>query len=412
LIVDEAHHASADSYTWIMEALEARYPELRVLGVTATPRGGAGKRLGLSHIFPHVSYTLSLADAIHLEVLSPLRALGFDLPVSFRDVGVRQGDYEPGEAGRILSAPNARDVVVQTWAREAQDDGVPRRTLAFAMTVEQAHAMAGAFSQAGYPAAAIDAYTPADDRRDLLAKFARGDLLVLTNCSVFNEGFDLPSIACVIPRPTPSDSVYLQMIGRGLRRHPGKLDALILDFQPADARDFIAAQDVLPPPDYLAAQAGEIRGEAPRGVGISPTGEIVDPTQVRRRLLNLLEVDPLAWYMQDDLATATVDAHHTVAVCIVGPRYHVHDLVEHAVVSAGMFDAWEDVVHYARRQMTPEGRGLALKARRWRQGPASDKQRDWLARLGLSAAGLTRGQAASRLTWEFARRALRRAGVR
>jgi hypothetical protein len=72
---------------------------------------------------------------------------------------------------------------VRTWAREAIDDGIPRRTIMFTMTVGQAHAMASAFSQAGYPAAAIDASTPAADRRRILDQFARGELVVLTNCA-------------------------------------------------------------------------------------------------------------------------------------------------------------------------------------------------------------------------------------
>jgi hypothetical protein len=410
-VVHNCHHGSADTYVWLTEFLERAYPDLRVLGVTATPRGGAGKRLGLEHIFPHTAYTLSLPEAIKLGVLSPFRALGASLPVSFRDVGIVNGDYEAGKAGRILSAQNALEVVVRTWAREAIDTGIPRRTIMFTMSVEQAHAMAEAFSRAGYPAAAIDASTPAQDRRRILEQFARGELVVLTNCAIFGEGFDLPSIACVIPRPTPSDSVYLQQIGRGLRRHPGKLDALILDFAPAEARDLVRAQDVLPQPESVAAQADEERAAGGKGVGVLPTGEIVDPDEVRIRVLDYLNFDPLAWHFENEFATAAIGMRRTAAVVIdAAGQCRLYEVRGRIPTVVGRMDRFEDAIAWARQAMTVEDEALILKNRRWRQAPATDKQVAWLEAWGLPSSGLTKGEASVRLDHENARRAIRRIG--
>jgi superfamily II DNA or RNA helicase len=408
LVIDEAHHGSADTYVELTKVLEQAYPDLRVLGVTATPRGGAGKRLGLEHIFPHTAYQLSLLDAVALGVLSPFRALGAELPVSFRDVGIVNGDYEAGKAGRILSAQNALEVVVRTWEREAIDLGIPRRTIMFTMSVEQAHAMAGAFSANGYPAAAIDASTPAAVRRRILEMFAQGELGILTNCAIFGEGFDLPSIACVIPRPTPSDSAYLQMIGRGLRPHPTKLDTLILDFAPRDARDFVRAQDVLPMPEAARAQQDEPRDGTGKGVGVLPTGEIVDPAEVRTRLLDYLNLDPLAWHTEGDLSTASIGDRRAVAIRMDGLSCRLYEIMDRDAALVGVMDEWADAVRWARDHMTDEDRRLALKNRRWRNTPVSDKQIHWLRWLGLPHEGLTKGEAAARITHGFARRAIRR----
>jgi superfamily II DNA or RNA helicase len=411
LVVDEAHHGSADTYVWLLEFLERAYPDLRVLGVTATPRGGAGKRLGLEHIFPETAYTLSLPDAIKLGVLSPFRALGASLPVSFRNVGIVNGDYEAGKAGRILSAQNALEVVVRTWAREAIDNGIPRRTIMFTMSVEQAHAMADAFSGAGYPAEAIDGSTPSAERRRILDQFARGELVVLTNCNIFGEGFDLPSIACVIPRPTPSDSVYLQQIGRGLRRHPGKLDVLILDFAPAEARDLVRAQDVLPQPEAVAVAADEERVLDGRGVGVLPTGEVVDPEEVRLRMLDYLNFDPLAWHIEGALATAAIGKRRTAAVVInAAGQCWIYEVTGGFATFVGRQDRFEDATLWARDTMTIEDETLILKDRRWRRGPVSEKQIALLTEVGLPHEGLTKGEASVRLNHAWARRAIRRIG--
>ena len=151
LVIDEAHHGSADTYVWLTEFLEQAYPELRVLGVTATPRGGAGKRLGLEHIFPETAYTLSLPEAIKLGVLSPFRALGASLPVSFRDVGIVNGDYEAGKATwrgikshgvklnasfsarqRLLAAPSLSGIVSEVAERTGVPAGSRLREAAYA----------------------------------------------------------------------------------------------------------------------------------------------------------------------------------------------------------------------------------------------------------------------------------------
>jgi hypothetical protein len=233
-------------------------------------------------------------------------------------------------------------------------------------------------------------------------------LVVLTNCAIFGEGFDLPSIACVIPRPTPSDSVYLQQIGRGLRPHPGKLDVLILDLAPAEARDLVRAQDVLPQPESVAAQADEERAAGGGGVGVLPTGEIVNPDEVRVRVLDYLNFDPLAWHFEDELATAAIGQRRTAGVVINETgQCRIYEVRGGFATFVGRMDRFEDAVLWARDAMTIEDETLILKDRRWRRGPVSEKQIVLLTEMGLPHEGLTKGEASVRLNHAWARRAIR-----
>jgi hypothetical protein len=216
----------------------------------------------------------------------------------------------------------------------------------------------------------------------------------------------------VIPRPTPSDSTYLQMIGRGLRPHPTKLDTLILDFAPREARDFVRAQDVLPVPEAVLAQQDEPRDGTGKGVGVLPTGEIVDPAEVRTRLLDYLNLDPLAWHTEGDLSTASVGEKRAVAIWMDGTSCRLYEIMDRDATLVCVMDEWADAVRWARDQMTDEDRRLALKNRRWRHAPVTDKQIYWLRWLGLPYEGLTKGEAAARITHGFAHRAIRRIGGR
>jgi hypothetical protein len=139
----------------------------------------------------------------------------------------------------MLLAVNAPDRVAQAYAHHAAG----RKAIVFTPTVRVAHAMAGAFVGAGIPAEAVDGETPLALRRELLARFHRGETRVVGNCGVLAEGYDEPAVDCIITsRPTTSRPLYVQMVGRGTRRYPGKPDCLLLDVVGATARhDLVTA---------------------------------------------------------------------------------------------------------------------------------------------------------------------------
>jgi hypothetical protein len=137
-----------------------------------------------------------------------------------------RGDYDQGQAGRLLDDAGAPALIVQAWQQHAAG----RRTIVFTPTVVLAAHVADEFRRAGIRADAVSGSTPLDERREILARFSRGDLDVVANCAVLTEGYDNPAVDCiVVARPTKSRALYVQMIGRGTRRHPDKTDCLVLD---------------------------------------------------------------------------------------------------------------------------------------------------------------------------------------
>lgn len=249
VVVDEAHHAAADTYRAVLDALRAGEPaealpddpEFDVdppgagpllLGVTATPDRGDGK--GLDDLFDEVTFSYDLLWGIRAGYLADLRGLRVQVDtLNMADVKVRRGDYDQGMAGRAMEAAEVDRFVVAAWLEHA----LGRRTLVFTPTVEVARLVADAFVRSGVAAAYVHGGTPLDERRQLLQAYAAGALTVLANCAVLTEGYDEPRTDCiVVARPTKSRALYTQMVGRGTRRHPDKADCLVLDIVGASAQ--------------------------------------------------------------------------------------------------------------------------------------------------------------------------------
>lgn len=240
VIVDEAHHAAADSYRRVLTALDAGGLAAEgaplLFGVTATPTRGDGK--GLNDVFDEIVFSYDLMYGISAGYLSDVRGLrvqvkGFDVAAMRKN----RGDYDQGQAGRMLDDAGAPGLIVKAWHEHAEG----RPTIVFTPTVDVAHHTAAEFVGTGVTAAAIDAGTRESDRRRVLRQLKAGEISVVTNCGVLTEGFDEPRVSCiVIARPTRSHGLYAQMIGRGTRRHPGKEDCLVLDVVGAsDDKDLV-----------------------------------------------------------------------------------------------------------------------------------------------------------------------------
>ena len=210
---DEAHHVTATTYQRILTALGAGTPDGPLaLGCTATPERGDGVPLEGWHIV----YRRSPPEMIAAGYLSDLRALRVRLDTDFNRLHVRAGDYDREVEQALLDA-NAPEHAARAHLEHASG----RRALVFTPTVAVAHAMADAMTRFGIVAEALDGETRIEVRRAMLRRFARGETLVIANCGVLTEGLDEPSVACIIVAcPTRSKLLYVQMIGRGSRRHP------------------------------------------------------------------------------------------------------------------------------------------------------------------------------------------------
>lgn len=223
IVVDEAHHAAADSYVRILQHVQSA----PVIGFTATPKRHDNRRL--DDVFEEIVYARSIEQMVREGFLVPpvgkkIEAQDLDLS----DVKQSRGDFTAKDLGRAMTESGATADVRQAIAKYARD----RKTIVFVPTVAIASEMAMALCNDGFTARDLNGQTPEHIRAGTLDRFATDKLQVIVNVGVLTEGFDEPSVSCiVIARPTRSEGLYTQMIGRGLRLHPGKEDCLVLDLE-------------------------------------------------------------------------------------------------------------------------------------------------------------------------------------
>lgn len=219
LIVDEAHHATAGTWSQVIGHFSGAW----VLGVTATPCRGDGR--GLGEQFDDMILGPTSAWLTEQGFLAPARV--FAPPIGFDAKGLRKrmGDFDMKQASEELAGRAQLGDAVSHYQRHLSG----QTAIAFCCSVAHAEAVAASFRSRGVTAASIDGSMDALQRRRLLAELGAGSLKVLTSCSLIGEGVDVPSVAgCILLRPTQSLSLHLQMIGRALRPQPGKT-AVVLD---------------------------------------------------------------------------------------------------------------------------------------------------------------------------------------
>jgi len=217
IIVDEAHHCLSDSYQRVLE----HFDEAKVLGVTATPDRGDMRNLG--QCFESLAYEYTLPKAIREGYLSPIKAVTIPLKLDLTGVGTQSGDFKVGDLGSAL------DPYLYQIADEMAGYCANRKTVVFLPLVATSKKFRDILCEKGFRAAEVDGESK--DRSEVLEAFDRGDYNVLCNSMLLTEGWDCPSVDCIVVlRPTKIRSLYSQMVGRGTRLHPGKTDLLLLDF--------------------------------------------------------------------------------------------------------------------------------------------------------------------------------------
>lgn len=217
IIVDEAHHCLSDSYQRVLN----HFSGAKVLGVTATPDRGDMRNLG--QYFESLAYEYSLPRAIREGYLSPIKALTLPLTLDLSAVGVQSGDFKAGDLGTAL------DPYLQSIADEMLIHCADRKTVVFLPLVATSQKFRDILNARGFHAAEVNGNS--EDRAQILADFDAGKYNVLCNSMLLTEGWDCPSVDCVVVlRPTKVRSLYCQMVGRGTRLAEGKDHLLLLDF--------------------------------------------------------------------------------------------------------------------------------------------------------------------------------------
>lgn len=217
IIIDEAHHCLSDSYQKVLE----HFSDARVLGVTATPDRGDMRNLG--QYFESLAYEYTLPKAIKSGYLSPIKALTLPLQLDLTGVSVQAGDFKASDIGTAL------DPYLHQIADEMLKYCLNRKTVVFLPLVKTSQKFCQILNEKGFRSAEVNGSS--DDRAEVLNDFENDKYNVLCNSMLLTEGWDCPSVDCVIVlRPTKVRSLYSQMIGRGTRLHPGKDHLLLLDF--------------------------------------------------------------------------------------------------------------------------------------------------------------------------------------
>lgn len=217
IIIDEAHHAVSDSYTRILD----HFKNAAVLGVTATPDRGDMKNLG--KVFQSLAYEYTLPKAIKEGYLSPIKAVTIPLKIDFTGVSIQAGDFKASDIDTAL------DPYLYQIAEEMKAYCLNRKTVVFLPLVKTSQKFRDILDKAGFKAAEVNGESP--DRAEILEDFDNGKYNVLCNSMLLTEGWDCPSVDCVIVlRPTKVRALYSQMVGRGTRLCEGKTELLLLDF--------------------------------------------------------------------------------------------------------------------------------------------------------------------------------------
>ena len=402
VVVDEAHHAAAETYRLVLAHLGCFDPDGPLtLGVTATADRGDG--VGLGAVFEEIVYELPILDLIEQGYLSDLRAVQVRLRADYGALHVRGGDFVDSESAAAFLDADGPTHVAAAYAEHARD----RKGLVFTPTVAVAHAVAEAFGASGVPAAAVDGSTPTDERRRILRDFAAGTTRVVANCAVLTEGFDEPSIGCVVvARPTRSRALFQQMIGRGTRRYPGKDDCLVLDVVGASTRHDLQTTATLfgLPVDALAtatvataaAQRREIEEAAHR------EGELV------ARTVDLFRRRPVHWVPAGGERFVLATGRGSLVLRQRENAWDVLHLPEHdppGILATGLDLGYAQGLAEDRAVALGAGALVAREAA-WRLQPPTDKQLWRLRRLGIPrSAATTKGQATDLITAAEAARA-------
>jgi superfamily II DNA or RNA helicase len=422
VVVDEAHHAVAETYKRVIERFGflAGDEKRLLVGFTATPK--RGDSVGLNAVFQEISFSRNLPEMIEAGYLCPIAGWRVETAVDLSRVRTSHGDFVPSQLSAAVNVTERNALVVKVFLDRLAD----RQTLVFCVDVAHTETLADAFRQAGVAASAVTGDTEPDARKKALQDFSAGRVRVLTNCMVLTEGYDETSIAGILlARPTKSSLLYTQMIGRGTRLHPGKKELSVVDIVDVTRGHQLVTLPSLfglrPEFDLQGRTAGEAREALARAERDRPwvrtdlAGSLAD-LRYRCERIDLLDLElpaeiasitKYAWTRTSNgayrlalgksvrlLVAATIMGDWEVSATAGGKESRV-------AVGASVDDALTRAELFLEKEYETET-GLVLRRARWRREPASEKQLKILREKGLKVPeGLTKGQASHVISMLF-----------
>ncbi|GHH37551.1 superfamily II DNA or RNA helicase/HKD family nuclease [Streptomyces umbrinus] len=227
IVIDEFHHATATTYRRVID----HFTPKELLGLTATPERMDGRNVQDEFFEGRIAAEMRLWEALENDLLCPFHYFGVPDGTDLTNLGWQKGTYADRELGNLYTGDHARARIVVKQIRDKISNPGAMRALGFCVTKAHAHFMADFFRKAGFQAAALDSESPAALRAQTLGDLRDGKLQVIFSVDLFNEGLDIPDVdTLLLLRPTNSATIFLQQLGRGLRRTETKPVLTVLDF--------------------------------------------------------------------------------------------------------------------------------------------------------------------------------------
>ncbi|MFE4052351.1 DUF3427 domain-containing protein [Streptomyces sp. YIM B13518] len=235
IVIDEFHHGTSPTYRKVVD----HFKPMELLGLTATPERMDGKNIQDEFFDGRIAAEMRLWEALDNKLLCPFHYFGISDTTDLSAVEWKRGAYDMSSLSNVLTGNKVRAGLVVKAVKEKVADPSRMRALGFCVSVAHAHFMAESFRSAGFNAVAVSGETPADQRRQALADLRSGALQVVFSVDLFNEGVDVPDVdTLLLLRPTSSATVFLQQLGRGLRRSDNKAVLTVLDFIGQHRKEF------------------------------------------------------------------------------------------------------------------------------------------------------------------------------
>jgi superfamily II DNA or RNA helicase len=296
VIVDEFHHAAAPTYRALLDHVKPR----ELLGLTATPERSDGLPI-LGWFDNRIAAELRLWDAIDQHRLVPFVYFGIHDNLDLSEVPWRRGrGYDIGRLSELYTAHDAWAKLVLSQLRDHHEDAARMRALGFCVSVQHARHMARVFQDAGVPATAVWADSPDDERRQALRDLAAHRVNIVFSVDLFNEGIDVPNVdTLLLLRPTDSPTLFLQQLGRGLRRSQDKTVCTVLDFVGHHCKEFRFDRRFRA---LLGGTRSELTKQIEAGFPYLPAGchMELDPVATDIVLRNIREAVPTRWSAKVD----------------------------------------------------------------------------------------------------------------
>lgn len=221
IICDECHHIYAKTWTETVSFFQ-RLSDTALIGMSATPKRTDGRES--VDVFGETVFSITLDKLQDLGFLAPIDYYTAEARIDLSRIGLRQGDFQAKGLSEVMNSKEVLELTLKAW----WEKGRTKKTIAFCASLAHADSLTQMFQSYDIPAAIISGYSK--DRDAILDRFRSGEIRVITNYGVLTEGFDDPSIECVLlARPTTSPLVYHQCLGRGLRTHADKKSCIVID---------------------------------------------------------------------------------------------------------------------------------------------------------------------------------------